>query len=261
MHRKTKGTTKLTKKEPEKNLLVSLKKYAGRNREGKITIRHRGGGSRKIYRRVEFGQKYLDVPGKVIALEYDPNRNAHIALVEYSSGAKAYILAANKVKEGDDVLASPKTELTVGNRMKLKNIPAGTLIHNIELIPGRGGRMARGAGTSARVLTQEENFTHLVMPSSEVRKVPGEAYASIGAVSNPEHMYKIVGKAGSNRLKGKRPHVRGVAMNPVDHPHGGGEGRSKSGSHPTSPWGQPCKGYRTRKKNKRGAAMIIRRRK
>ena len=251
-----------SKKQPEKSLLVSLKKYAGRNRNGQITVRHRGGGSRKLYRKVEFGQKYLDIPGKVAAIEYDPNRNAHIALVEYENGDKGYVLAAQRVQEGTVILASEKGELVPGSRMKLKNIPVGTLIHNIELIPMRGGKVVRGAGTSARVVTQEEKFTHLVMPSSEVRQVRAEAYASIGAVSNPGHMYKVIGKAGSNRLKGKRPHVRGVAMNPVDHPHGGGEGRgSIGGKYPKTPWGKHALGVKTRKAKKWTNALIVQRRK
>jgi len=251
----------LTKKKPEKRLLVSLKKHSGRGSTGRITIRHKGGGARKIYRLVDFGQQKMDMPGKVVAIEYDPNRTSFIILLEYQDGDKRYRLAPDKIKVGDEVICSDKAELKVGNRMKLKNILVGSQVFNVELVPGEGGQLARGAGGSIQVLAQEGIFTHLVLPSSEVRRVKAECFATIGQASFPEHKFQRLGKAGRARHKGIRPTVRGTAMNPVDHPHGGGEGRSPIGlKHPKTPWGKPALGVKTRRK-KWTDKLIIKRRK
>lgn len=252
----------LSKKEPEKSLLLHITKKGGRNQQGRITIRHRGGGQRKLYRLVDFGQEHLGVKGKVVAVEYDPNRNARIALVGYENGTKGYILAPHGLGVGNDILCSEKGELNPGNRMRLEFIPVGTQVYSIELEPGRGGKLVRGAGTAAQVLAQEGAYTHLQMPSSEVRKVSQKCFASVGMVSNPEHRYKVIGKAGSVRLKGRRPRVRGSAMNPVDHPHGGGEGRQGIGlKHPKTPWGKPALGVKTRRTKKWTGKLILQRRK
>lgn len=251
----------LTKKKPEKKLLRPLKKKAGRGSGGKITVRHRGGGVKRLYRVVEFGEKKINMPAKVIALEYDPNRTAFLALLEYDDKERQYILAPQGLKVGDEVIFSENAPLSVGNRLKLKNIPVGTLIHNIELEPEKGGKLVRSAGSSAQVLAQEGRYTHLKMPSTEIRKINSECFASIGAVSNPEHRFVKLGKAGRARLKGRRPQVRGSAMNPVDHPHGGGEGRAPIGlKHPKTPWGKPALGVRTRRKHKWSDRLIIKRR-
>ena len=257
----TKDFSILTKKRPEKKLLKSLKKKAGRTRSGRITVRHRGGGSKKLYRIVDFGQEKLDLKAKVVALEYDPNRNAFLALLEYPDAEKKYIIAPHNLKVGDEVIFSEKASISVGNRMKLKNIPVGTIVHNIELIPGKGGKLARGAGSGATILAHENKFCHLRMPSYEIRKISGECFASIGEVSCPEHRFVKIGKAGRVRHKGRRPKVRGSAMNPCDHPHGGGEGRAPIGlKHPKTPWGKPAKGVKTRKKRKQSDKFILKRR-
>lgn len=238
-----------------------MRKTGGRGFGGRITIRHRGGGSKAMYRFVDFGQEHLGVQGKVAAIEYDPNRNAFIALVHYQDGKKGYILAAETLKEGSSIICQDQAELVAGNRMRLKYIPVGSRVYNIELEPGRGGKVVRGAGTSSQVAAQESGYTHLILPSSEVRKVSFECFASFGAVSNPEHKYEIVGKAGRSRLKGWRPTVRGTAMNPKDHPHGGGEGKTGRGMpHPKTPWGKPALGHKTRKR-KWTSKLIIQRRK
>lgn len=251
----------LTKKKPEKKLLLSLKRKAGRGRSGRITVRHRGGGVKRLYRLIDFGQKKLDIPGKVIALEYDPYRTAFIALLEYNDKDKRYRLAAQGLKVGDEVICSEKVLTKTGNRLKLKNIPVGTMVYNIELVPGKGGKMVRAAGSTAKVLAHEGKYTNLEMPSSEIRKVFQQCYATIGMVSHSEWRYAVIGKAGKSRLKGKRPTVRGTAMNPVDHPHGGGEGRSPIGlKYPKTPWGKHVLGVKTRKK-KRTDKYIIKRRK
>ncbi|MCD6500526.1 50S ribosomal protein L2 [bacterium] len=251
----------LTKKEPEKSLLKPLKKKAGRGNSGRITVRHRGGGVKRMYRIVEFGQKKLDIPAKVLALEYDPNRTAFLALLEYQDGQKKYILAPQGLKVGDEVIFSEKAPLKPGNRQKLKNVPVGTFVYNIELEPGQGGKIVRGAGTSAQVMAQEGKYTHLKMPSGEVRKIFNECFSSIGQVSHPEHRFKKLKKAGKTRLKGRRPTVRGTAMVPAAHPHGGGEGRAPIGlKHPKTPWGKLAKGGKTRKK-KWTDKLIIQRRK
>jgi len=250
----------LTKKEPEKKLLLTIQKKAGRSNTGRITIRHRGGGVKRLYRIIDFDQKKMNIPAKVIAIEYDPYRTAFIALLLYEDGEKRYILAPNNLKIGDEIIIKEDASIFIGNRLKLKNIPIGTLIHNIEIQSGKGGKLIRGAGTSARVLGREGIFTQIEMPSSEIRKFPGECFASIGAVSNPEHIYKIIGKAGRVRLKGRRPTVRGSAMGPADHPHGGGEGRAPIGlKHPKTPWGKPALGVKTRRRKFTNRFIIQRR--
>lgn len=252
----------LTKKKPEKGLLAPLKKKAGRANSGRITIRHRGGGVKKLYRIIEFGEQKIDMQAKVIALEYDPNRTAFIALIQYSDGQKQYVLAPQGLKVGDEIIYSDRTPLAPGNRTKLKNLPVGTMVYNIEIEPGKGGKLVRGAGTAAQVLAQEQGYTNLKMPSTEIRKVKNECFASIGMVSNPEHRFAKIGKAGRMRLKGRRPAVRGSAMNPCDHPHGGGEGRTPIGlKHPKTPWGKPALGVKTRKRHKWSDKLIIQRRK
>jgi len=252
----------LTKKEPEKTLLKPFKKKAGRALSGRITVRHKGGGVKKRYRIIEFGQPKLDVAAKVVALEYDPNRTAFIALIQYPDNAKYYILAPQNLKVGDKIVYSEKAPLNPGNRVRLKNLPVGTMVYNIEMEPGKGGMMVRGAGTAAQVLAQEEGYTQLKMPSTEIRRIKNECFASIGVVSNPEHRFVNLGKAGRSRLIGIRPSVRGTVMNPVDHPHGGGEGRQPIGlKHPKTPWGKPALGVKTRKKNKKSNKFIIQRRK
>lgn len=262
--RKMTGTdfSVLTKKKPEKKLLKNLKRRAGRSSSGRITVRHKGGGRKRLYRMVDFGQEKIGIPAKVLALEYDPYRSAFIALLEYQDKEKRYILSPQGLKVGGEVMISEKTPVSPANRMKLKNIPTGTVVYNVETEPGRGGKLIKSAGTSAQVLAQEERHTHLKMPSSEVRKVLSECFASIGEVSNPEHRFIRLGKAGRSRWKGIRPTVRGSAMNPVDHPHGGGEGRSPIGlPHPKTPWGKPALGVRTRKKKWTDKLIIQRRKK
>lgn len=252
----------LTKKEPEKKLTIYLKKKAGRSTQtGEITVRHRGGGAKRLYRIVDFGQEKFKIPGKVIAIEYDPNRTAYLALIEYQDKEKRYVLAPEGIKVGDEIVCDEKTEVKIGNRMKLKNIPIGTQVFNVELIPGRGGKMIRSAGTSAKVMGQEGKYTILETPSKEIRKVLSECFATIGQVSHPEHIFEDIGKAGRRRLKGWRPTVRGKAMRPVEHPHGGGKGKAPLGMpHPKTPWGKPAKGVKTRKK-KWTDKLIIKRRK
>ncbi len=252
----------LSKEKPEKNLLVSLKKSTGRGSSGRITVRHRGGGVKRKYRLVDFKRDKIDVPAKVVRFEYDPYRTAFIALVEYSDGEKRYILAPQKIQEGDQIVASLKGEIKPGNRMKLKNIPIGTLIYNVQFEPGRRGGFVRSAGSSAKVLAHEGKYAHLEMPSKEIRKIHKDCFASIGAVSNPEHRYKKIKKAGVVRRKGRRPVVRGSAMNPVDHPHGGGEGRAPIGlKHPKTPWGKIARGVKTRRRKNTNKLIIKRRRK
>ena len=251
----------LTKKKPEKSLLRPLKKTGGRGKSGRITVRHKGGGAKRLYRIVEFGQKKLEERARVLALEYDPNRTAFLALLEYQDGTKKYILAPQGLREASYVVFSEKCPLSPGNRMRLKNIPIGTMVYNIELEPGKGGKLVRGAGTSAQVMAQEEKHTHLKMPSSEIRKITRECFASIGEVSYPEHRFQKLGKAGRARWKGRRPTVRGSAMTPASHPHGGGEGKAPIGlKYPKTPWGKPALGVKTRKK-KWTDKMIIQRRK
>jgi len=255
--------SQLTKKRPEKRLVKYLYRNVGRSKaSGQITTRHKGGGVKKMYRVIEFAQTRQNAPAKVIALEYDPNRTAFIALVQYADGVKNYIVAPQGLKVGDEIVFSEKAPLNPGNRLQLKNIPVGTNVYNIELEPGRGGKIVRSAGAAAQVLAHEGMYVNLKMPSSEIRKVHGNAFASIGMVSNPENRFYNLGKAGKSRHKGRRPHVRGSAMNPVDHPHGGGEGRQPIGlKHPKTPWGRPALGVKTRNRKKWTNKFIIERRK
>ncbi len=259
---KEKGTKILTRnKKPEKKLLVRIKRTGGRDSSGKISVRHIGGGARKMYRLVDFGQGKQDMKAEVKSLEYDPNRTAFIALVEYEDKEKRYILAPKGLKVGDKIETSKKTEVSIGNRMKLKNIPAGTEIYNISLEPEEKGKCVRSAGAKAIVMAHDEGFTLLKMPSSEIRKFKGDCYASIGIVSNQEHRFKKIKKAGTKRRMGKRPAVRGSAMNPCDHPHGGGEGKAPIGlKYPKTPWGKHALGVKTRKKNKWSNKLIVKRR-
>lgn len=251
----------LNKKEPEKNLLLYIKKNGGRGFGGRITVRHRGGGVKRLYRLVDFGQEKLNVPAKVIAIEYDPNRTAYICLLEYGDCDKRYRLAPQNLKVGDEIIISEAAEIKIGNRLKLKNIPVGTQIFDIEIEPGRGGKLSRGAGTTAKILAQEGGFTHIEMPSSEVRKISGESFASVGQVSHAEYRFKTIGKAGRVRNKGRRPTVRGTVMNPCDHPHGGGEGRTPIGlKYPKTPWGKHALGPKTRKRKNWTNKYIIKRR-
>lgn len=255
-------TVKLTKKEPEKRLLLSLKSKAGRGASGRITVRHRGSGAKRLYRIVDFGQDKIGKKAKVLALEYDPYRSGFLALLKYEDEERRYILAPQNLKVGDEVQISEKAPLVSGNRMQLKNIPLGTMVYNIEVEPGKGGKLVRGAGTGARILAQEDDFTHLEMPSGEIRKISQKCFASIGMVSHPEKIYETIGKAGRSRLKGKRPTVRGSAMVPPDHPHGGGEGKAPIGlKHPKTPWGKPARGVKTRRRIFTDRYIIQRRKK
>jgi len=253
----------LTATKPYKALTKTLKKKAGRNKQGRITVRHRGGGHKRKYRIVDFKRDKMDIPAKVETIEYDPNRSAFICLVTYKDGEKRYILAPQDIKVGDEIITAEKAPLKPGNRMALKNIPVGTPVYNIELVPGKGGKIVRSAGTSAQVMAHEGGYTYLTLPSSEVRMVPQEAMATVGVVSNPEHRFVTIGKAGRARWLGIRPTVRGSAMNPVDHPHGGGEGRAPIGLRkgPKTPWGKQAYGVKTRKKKKYSDKFIIKRRK
>jgi large subunit ribosomal protein L2 len=255
--------SEVTKDRPEKSLTIPLKRTGGRNVYGRITVRHRGGGHKRTYRIIDFKRDKFDLPAKVVAFEYDPNRSARIALVEYPDKERRYILAPLGLNIGDEVVASDKenVEIKVGNCLPLKDIPAGTLIHNIELIRGRGGQLARTAGAAAQVTAKEGKYCHLRLPSGEVRLISMNCHATIGQIGNIEHDAEISGKAGRSRWLGIRPTVRGLAMNPVDHPHGGGEGKSGQGNpHPVSPSGMPTKGYKTRKKVRYSDKFIIKRR-
>jgi large subunit ribosomal protein L2 len=251
----------LTRKEPERRLIVPLKKHAGRNFQGRITVRHRGGGTKRFYRIIDFRRNKDGVPGKVAALEYDPNRSAHIALIHYADGDKRYILAPHGLSVGDKVESGEQADIKVGNTLPLRNIPVGTIIHNIELKPGKGGQLARAAGATAQLMAKEGDYAHVRLPSGEVRLIHLDCRATIGQVGNLDHENVVIGKAGRNRWLGIRPSVRGVVMNPVDHPHGGGEGKSPIGRHPVTPWGKPALGVKTRKKNKPSNKLIIKRRK
>ena len=238
----------LTRKEPEKSLLRPLNKSGGRNSHGRITTRHRGGGHKRKYRVIDFRRNKIGIPAKVAAIEYDPNRSARIALLHYADGEKRYILAPLGLKTGDTVISDDITDVKPGNSMPLKNIPLGTVLHNIEMRPGKGGQVVRSAGGAAQLMAKEGKYVQIRLPSGEVRMFLQECRATIGQVGNLEHENISVGKAGRSRWLGRRPRVRGVAMNPVDHPMGGGEGKSSGGRHPCSPWGWPTKGYRTRRK-------------
>jgi len=252
----------LTKIKPEKSLTKGKKRTSARNNRGRITTRHQGGGHKKLYRLVDFKQDKYNIPGRVASIEYDPNRTAFIALIIYKDGEKRYILAPRDIKVGDMVITSPNAPLQIGNRLMLRNIPVGAFIHNVELFPGKGGQLARSAGSSVQVMAQEGGYAHLLLSSSEVRRVPDTGYASIGSLSNAEWNTIIIGKAGRSRWLGIRPTVRASAMNPRDHKYGGGEGRAQRGTRrPKTKWGQITGGRKTRKKNKRSNTFIIRRRK
>lgn len=253
----------LTAKKPHKPLVKSLKKRAGRNKQGRITVRHRGGGHKRKYRIIDFKRNKFDIPAQVESIEYDPNRSAFIALITYKDGEKRYVLAPQDLKVGDEITAGEKVPLKPGNRMPLKNMPVGTFTYNVELIPGKGGQIVRSAGVSAQVTAIEGGYVHLTLPSSEIRMILENAMASIGSLSKSEHRFVNLGKAGRSRWLGRRPSVRGVAMNPVDHPHGGGEGRSPVGQlkGPKTPWGKKAYGVKTRNKKKYSNKFIIKRRK
>ncbi len=251
----------LSKVEPEKSLLAPIKKNAGRNSYGRITVRHRGGGNRRKYRIIDFKRQKFDVTGTVLTLEYDPNRSAFIALVQYEDGEKTYIIAPNGLKVGDKIVAGEGADIKPGNALPLQNIPTGTFIHNVELYPGRGAQLARAAGNMAQLMAKENGLALLRLPSGELRNVPINCMATIGQVSNTDHENVKIGKAGRKRNMGWRPTVRGSVMNPNDHPHGGGEGKSPVGRPgPVTPWGKPALGYKTRKKHNRSDKYIVRRR-
>jgi large subunit ribosomal protein L2 len=250
----------VTKSEPEKSLVEPVKKKGGRNNSGRITTRHKGGGHKRRYRVVDFKRTKDGVPAKVKAIEYDPNRSANIALLHYADGAKAYILAPARLRVGATVESGPTSDIRPGNALPLRNIPTGTLVHNVELKPGQGGKMARSAGSGVQLVGKDEGHAVLRLPSGELRRVPLACRATVGQVGNVDHENISGGKAGRSRWRGKRPTVRGSAMNPVDHPHGGGEGKSKGGRHPVTPWGVPTLGKRTRRKHKESDRLIIRQR-
>jgi large subunit ribosomal protein L2 len=250
----------ITKSEPEKSLVESVKKTGGRNNRGRITTRHKGGGHKRRYRVIDFKRVKDGVPAKVAAIEYDPNRSANIALLHYADGAKSYILAPARLRVGSTVESGPEADIKPGNALPLRNIPTGTLIHNVELKPGQGGKMARSAGSGVQLVGKDEGGAVLRLPSGELRRVALACRATVGQVGNVDHENITGGKAGRSRWKGIRPTVRGSAMNPVDHPHGGGEGKSKGGRHPVTPWGVPTLGKRTRRKHKESDRQIIRQR-
>ncbi|MCR5106950.1 MAG: 50S ribosomal protein L2 [Lachnospiraceae bacterium] len=253
--------SEITKTTPEKSLLAPKKKNAGRNNQGKITVRHHGGGNRQKYRIIDFKRKKDGVPATVIGIEYDPNRTANIALICYADGEKSYILAPEGLTDGMKVMNGPEAEVRVGNCLPLSQVPVGTMVHNVELYPGKGGQLVRSAGNAAQLMAKEGKYATLRLPSGEMRMVPMEARASIGIVGNGDHNLINIGKAGRKRHMGIRPTVRGSVMNPNDHPHGGGEGRTSIGRPgPSTPWGKPALGLKTRKKNNRSNKMIVRRR-
>lgn len=252
----------ITKTTPEKSLLTKKKKNAGRNSYGRITVRHQGGGNRQKYRLIDFKRRKDDMVATVLGIEYDPNRSANIALIEYEDGEKSYILAPIGLTDGDKVVSGDKADIKPGNCMKIENIPVGTMIHNIELNPGQGGKLVRAAGQEAQLMAKEGKYAHVRLPSGEMRLIMAVCRATIGTVGNSDHENVKIGKAGRSRHMGKRPEVRGSVMNPVDHPHGGGEGRAPVGhAGPMTPWGKPALGYKTRKKNKQSDKFIVKRRK
>jgi large subunit ribosomal protein L2 len=248
----------VTKKEPEKSLVKPVKRKGGRNNQGRITTRHQGGGHKRRYRTIDFKRVKDGVPAKVAAVEYDPNRSARIALLHYADGAKSYILAPAGIRVGQRIESGPAADIRPGNALPLANVPTGTLVHNIELKPGKGGQLARSAGSGVQLVAKAEGFAVLRLPSGEMRRVPLRCRATVGQVGNVDHENITSGKAGRSRWLGKRPTVRGSAMNPVDHPHGGGEGKSKGGRHPVTPWGVPTLGKRTRRKHKESDKLIVR---
>jgi large subunit ribosomal protein L2 len=251
----------ITKVTPEKSLTVSLRKSGGRNNLGRVTAKHIGGGHKRRYRIIDFKRDKAGIPAKVFSIEYDPNRTCRIALLHYADGEKRYILAPEGLKVGDKIQTGPGSDITVGNALPLKDMPLGSFVHNVELKPGKGGQLGRSAGASIQVMAKEGDYAQLKMPSGEVRLIRLNCLATYGVVGNAEQENISYGKAGRTRWKGKRPHVRGVAMNPVDHPMGGGEGKTSGGGHPVSPWGQKAKGLKTRKRKKESNKLIIKRRK
>lgn len=249
----------VTTSKPEKSLLAPLSKSAGRNNQGRITTRHRGGGHKRQYRIIDFKRRKDGIPGRVASIEYDPNRTSYIALIHYLDGEKAYIIAPKGLKVGDEIMSGPDADIKVGNALPLENIPVGTVIHNIELKPGKGGQLVRAAGASAQLLGKEDQYVSIRLVSGEIRRILKTCRATIGTVGNQDHELLSIGKAGRSRHLGKRPSVRGLVMNPNDHPHGGGEGRAPIGrKSPVSPWGKPTLGYKTRKKKKESSKYIIR---
>ncbi len=260
-HMSVSSFDEITKTTPEKSLLTSLTRSGGRNSQGRITIRHRGGGAKRKYRIIDFKRNKDGIPGKVASIEYDPNRTSNIALINYVDGEKRYILAPAKLKVGDIIESGENADIKIGNCLKLKDMPVGTNVHNIELKPGKGGQLVRSAGAVAQLMAKEGRFAQLKLPSGEFRLIHVECRATIGQVGNISHELLTIGKAGKTRHKGFRPHVRGSAMNPVDHPHGGGEGKTGIGKpSPVTPWGKPALGIKTRKKNKKSNDYIVRRR-
>lgn len=251
----------VTTDQPERSLLAPLTKKGGRNNRGRITARHRGGGHKRRYRIIDFRRDKLEVPGKVATIEYDPNRTARIALIHYVDGEKRYILHPVNLKVGDTIVASDTADIQPGNSMRLSVLPLGTWVHNVELTMGRGGQMCRSAGSYAQVMAKDGEYTMLRLPSGELRRVHRNCRATVGQVGNTDHSNQSIGKAGKSRWLGRRPKVRGAAMNPIDHPHGGGEGRSSGGRHPVTPWGKPTKGFKTRGKKKPSNKFIVKRRK
>lgn len=251
----------LTKKEPEKKLLKANPSSGGRNSKGRISVRRRGGGQKRQYRIIDFKRNKFNIPAKIVALEYDPNRSADIALLQYADGEKRYILAPLGLKIGDQVISGEDVAIKVGNSLPLSKIPSGTVVHNIEMKPGKGGQIARGAGAAVQIMAKEGKYVTLKLPSGEMRMILDRCYATVGEVGNKDHANISLGKAGRKRWLGQRPKVRGVAMNPIDHPMGGGEGKTSGGGHPRTPWGKPTKGYKTRKKNKGSDKYIVARRK
>ncbi len=248
----------ITATEPEKSLVEGLKKSGGRNSNGRITSRHRGGGAKRRYRKIDFKRTKDGIPAKVATIEYDPNRSAYIALLHYADGEKSYILAPSQIEVGNVVSSGPGSDIRPGNCLALGEMPVGTVVHNVEMKAGQGGKLGRSAGTSIQLVAKEGDMVTLRLPSSEMRLVRAECRATIGTISNAEHQNVKIGKAGRNRHKGKRPQTRGIAMNPVDHPHGGGEAHKTPGGHPVTPWGKPTLGYRTRKKGKQSDRYIVR---
>jgi large subunit ribosomal protein L2 len=248
----------ITRSEPEKSLTEGIKKSGGRNAYGRKTSRHRGGGAKRLYRKIDFKRRKDGIPAKVAHIEYDPNRSAYIALLHYADGEKRYILAPQRLRVGMTVQSGADADIRVGNSLPLANMPSGTVVHNVELTPGRGGQLARSAGTGVQLLAKEGDYVTLRLPSGEMRMVRGECRATVGTIGNSDHQNVKVGKAGRKRHMGVRPQTRGTAMNPVDHPHGGGEGSTTPGRHPVTPWGVPTLGYRTRKKRKQSDRYIVR---
>jgi len=256
----TSDFSEITSTKPEKSLLMPIKKSGGRNSNGRITVRRRGGGHKRFYRIIDFKREKNGIPAKVDSVQYDPNRSARIALLVYADGEKRYILSPDGLVPGDMLMSGPDAEIRVGNTLPLHKIPVGTMVHAIEIKPGKGAQVARSAGAACQIVAREGGMVTLKMPSSEVHMFNDKCIATIGQVGNLDHSNLVIGKAGKSRWNGKRPKVRGVAMNPHDHPHGGGEGRSSGGRHPVTPWGVPTKGYKTRKVNKHSDKMIVRRR-